>query len=106
MTILPLGDSITEGTLARPNLYQGRPNYRVKLGELLGKKGVKFEMVGPRTTCDLDECGVAVKEAWRHHQGISGYRIFSGNGRKGYLETIDDDLKSLRLGPKRLSHKM
>ena len=96
VTILPIGDSITEGTLARPNLYSGRPNYRVQLAAMLesgGKKDVEF--LGPRTTCNWNEKGEIVKDAWQHHQGISGYRIYTGNNRRGYLDTLDDDLKNV-----------
>ena len=96
LSILPIGDSITEGTLARPQFYAGRPNYRVLLAEKLEASGKPVEMLGPRTTCNWNAKGEVVKAEWQHHQGISGYRIFSGGGKKGYLETIDDDLKDVK----------
>lgn len=86
ITILPLGDSITEGS-------NDLANYRVPLCRKLEERGHKVETVGFRTLKNVDKtpggAGKSVPERWWSHTGISGQRIWSDGFRAGYLDSLD-----------------
>lgn len=84
--ILPLGDSITEGS-------NGGANYRVPLCRKLEEKGYTVETVGFRTLKNVDKTpggeGKGVPERWWSHTGISGQRVWSDGFRAGYLDSLE-----------------
>lgn len=86
ITILPLGDSITEGS-------NDLANYRVPLCRKLEERGHKVETVGFRTLKNVDKtpggAGKSVPERWWSHTGISGQRVWSDGFRAGYLDSLD-----------------
>ncbi len=75
--IMPLGDSITEGS-------SGGQNYRGPLSRLLADAGYRPDFVGPRTIKPEQTIpGCA------DHCGWSGARIIGAGARTGLLENID-----------------
>lgn len=84
--ILPLGDSITEGS-------NDLANYRVPLCRKLEEKGYKVESVGFRTLKNVDKtpggAGKEIPERWWSHTGISGQRVWSDGFRAGYLDSLE-----------------
>lgn len=79
--LLPLGDSITEGS-------NNQANYRIPLCQKLEANGVQVETVGFRSIKNVDGRGSRIPQRWWSHTGISGQRVISGNGRAGYLDSI------------------
>lgn len=86
LRILPLGDSITEGS-------NDLANYRVPLCRKLEEKGYTVETVGFRTLKNVDKtpggAGKSVPERWWAHTGISGQRVWSDGFRAGYLDSLE-----------------
>lgn len=82
LRILPLGDSITEGS-------NNRANYRIPLCQKLEAKGYEVETVGFRTLKNVDAKGSAIPERWWSHTGISGQRILSDGFRAGYADSLE-----------------
>lgn len=80
--ILPLGDSITEGS-------NNRANYRIPLCRKLEAAGIEVETLGFRTLKNVDGQPGEIPERWWKHTGISGQRARSGAGRAGYLESLE-----------------
>ena len=82
LRILPLGDSITEGS-------NNQANYRIPLCQKLESKGYEVETVGFRTLKNVDGKGSAIPERWWSHTGISGQRILSDGFRAGYADSLE-----------------
>lgn len=82
LRILPLGDSITEGS-------NNLANYRIPLCQKLEAKGLEVESVGFRTLKNVDGKGSKIPERWWSHTGISGQRIWSDGFRAGYLDSME-----------------
>lgn len=86
LRILPLGDSITEGS-------NDLANYRIPLCRKLEEKGYTVETVGFRTLKNVDKtpggAGKSVPERWWAHTGISGQRVWSDGFRAGYLDSLE-----------------
>ena len=82
LRILPLGDSITEGS-------NNQANYRIPLCQKLEAKGYRVETVGFRTLKNVDGKGSAIPERWWSHTGISGQRILSDGFRAGYSDSLE-----------------
>jgi lysophospholipase L1-like esterase len=77
--IMPLGDSITEGTVPG--------SYRDPLASALTAAGYTFRFVGSNTS---NSTTALVNSGNTHHEGHSGYTISAVSGRPG----IDDNLAS------------
>lgn len=101
--IMPLGDSITDGTSHYPNQYEANPNYRVPLMKKLAAKGYKPVTTGLRECAftqrySTDAAGVIAPDEYRWHSGVSGARVrtaSSGQARGlngGWREAIETTL--------------
>lgn len=78
--IMPLGDSITDGTSYYANQYEANPNYRVPLMQKLAARGYKPVAKGLRECAftqryATDASGVAAPSEYRWHSGVSGARV-------------------------------
>ena len=82
LKILPLGDSITEGS-------NNQANYRIPLCQKLEAAGIEVETLGFRTLKNVDDKKSAIPERWWKHTGISGQRARTGAGRAGYLDSLE-----------------
>lgn len=80
--VLPLGDSITEGS----GYGDQAPNYRCALANYLEAAQMKPRFLGAR---DL-KTGTITQPNCRVHTGISGHRIRSVPGRAGFLPGIEN----------------
>lgn len=81
LKVLPLGDSITEGS----GYAQDAPSYRKALAKLLTDAGVEPRFLGAR---DFKSAGIA-NAACRFHTGLSGQRILSTPKLAGFLPGIE-----------------
>lgn len=77
--IMPLGDSITDGT-SKGDYYECNPNYRVPLMKKLAAKGYKPMAKGLRECAfdnryATDSAGVVAPADYRWHSGVSGARV-------------------------------
>lgn len=81
LSVLPLGDSITEGS----GYAEEAPSYRKPLAAALTEAGYEPTFLGAR---DYKSAGIANK-ACRFHTGLSGQRIWSAGGLAGYLPGIE-----------------
>lgn len=76
--IMPLGDSITEGTVPG--------GFRDPLDRLLTQNGYGFHFVGSNTT---NPTALLTSQKQTHHEGHSGYVIQAGtSGRAGILDNL------------------
>lgn len=81
LSVLPLGDSITEGS----GYAEDAPSYRKPLAAALTAAGHEPTFLGAR---DYKSVGIANK-ACRFHTGMSGQRILSAEGLAGYLPGVE-----------------
>lgn len=89
VTIMPLGDSITEGT----NIVGfGNPNYRSFLLAMLAAKGYDVKSTGFRSIKNMNAAGVFMPEAWSWHNGVSGQRLVSSSTRAGWRDALEATL--------------
>ena len=77
--IMPLGDSITDGT-SKNSAYECNPNYRVPLMQKLAARGYKPVTSGLRECAfnnryATDAAGVIAPREYRWHAGVSGARV-------------------------------
>ena len=75
VTILPIGDSITEGANVSSGAYTYTPNYRIPLWNKLAAAGYDVTSVGWLKTNPTDGAGVKAKEAWQSHSGRGGEKL-------------------------------
>lgn len=78
--IMPLGDSITDGTSKHAGVYEANPNYRVPLMQKLAAAGYKPVATGLRECAfdnrlATDASGVVAPGEYRWHSGVSGARV-------------------------------
>ncbi len=89
ITIMPLGDSITEGT----NIVGfGNPNYRSFLLAKLAAKGYTVKSTGFRSIKNMNTAGVFMPEEWSWHNGVSGQRLVSAPSRVGWRDALEATL--------------
>lgn len=69
MTVMPLGDSLTEGLTVVQGVHTLNGGYRRHLEELLTAQKIDFDFVGSQTDSD------AVPTIHKKHEGHSGWRI-------------------------------
>ncbi len=79
LRIMPLGDSITDGT-SKNAAYEANPNYRVPLMQKLAARGYKPVTSGLRECAfnnryATDASGVIAPAEYRWHSGVSGARV-------------------------------
>lgn len=75
VTILPIGDSITEGANVSSGGYTYTPNYRIPLWNKLAAAGYDVTSVGWLKTNHRDGAGVKAQEAWQSHSGRGGEKL-------------------------------
>ena len=99
ITILPLGDSLTENSSIGG--MHANPNYRVNLLKKLAARGWAPKSVGYRHSANLDSAGVGQPEEWSWHNGMSGNRlvpVYTGLGHpktvSGYRESLEPMIES------------
>ena len=95
--IMPLGDSITDGS-AKNGEWEANPNYRIPLMQKLAARGWKPVSLGIRecafdTRLGTDSAGVTAPDEYRWHSGISGQRLRSNSSRAGLRESVDTILE-------------
>lgn len=115
--ILPLGDSLTDGTSKHPGVYAANPNYRVPLMQKLAAAGYKPVATGLRECAfdnryATDSSGVIAPAEYRWHAGVSGARVrtasyggprgVNGGWREALEATLDAagdiDIMTLMIG--------
>ena len=99
ITILPLGDSLTENSSIGG--MHANPNYRVNLLKKLAAHGWTPKSVGYRHSANLDSAGIGQPEEWSWHNGMSGNRlvpVYTGLGHpktvSGYRESLEPMIES------------
>lgn len=89
VTVMPLGDSITEGT----NIVGfGNPNYRSFLLAKLAAMGYDVASTGFRRIKNMNAAGVFLPDAWSWHNGVSGQRLVSAPARVGWRDALEATL--------------
>ena len=84
--VMPLGDSITEGTNLGQNF--ARPNYRIPLMQKLAANGFNVEALGYQKSCNADSAGVQANPEYEWHCGMSG-QMCRTQGAAGWEDSID-----------------
>jgi len=85
--VMPLGDSITEGTLQYS--FYARPNYRLALMAKLEAAGFKAQAMGYHGSLNLNSAGIVAPKAHQLHTSLSGEMCRTSNGVSGLEDSID-----------------
>ena len=93
ITVMPLGDSITEGSNNYTG-FVGNPNYRVPLMEMLAARGYQPKSVGFRSLKNMNAAGVTAPDDYSWHNGISGQRVITASTRGGWQQAIETVLEA------------
>lgn len=86
LKIMPLGDSITEGS--NDNGF-GHPNYRQYLLAMMAAKGYNVKSTGFRKTWSINAAGIWADEDFCWHNGQSGERLITGGNRAGLQQSVN-----------------
>ncbi len=116
-TLLPIGDSITEGA-EKTSGDVSIPNYRIPLCEKLTAAGYDVTTLGYLRTKCVDASGVNAPAQWTSHSGRGGEKLIwypstSGKDRGAVREAIDAlldqagsaDVVTLKLGTNDIQHE-
>lgn len=85
--VMPLGDSITEGTLQYS--FYARPNYRLSLMAKLEAAGFKAQALGYQATCNQNAAGLVAPVEHQMHASISGQMCRTMGGAGGWEDSVD-----------------
>lgn len=86
LTIMPLGDSITEGS--NPDGL-ANPNYRVILMAKMASLGYDVKSTGMRMIKNWNAAGVYQPMEWSWHSGVSGQTLVSTGARAGWRDSLE-----------------
>ena len=95
-TIMPLGDSITEGYAALATFAQG--GYRCPLYSLLERDGVQFTFVGDSTSLEPGILTACPDVNWEGHGGDDTASIQGFEDADGSVRTLQPDIILLLSG--------